>query len=80
MLLMWLAASTLLLQHMLKLQPTLCFMQNYADGADVGVQLLDPPDCALCTDRRQTAAAAAVCDRHECHQACAAAVLLWLPQ
>lgn len=59
---------------------TFCFMQNHANGVDVGVQLLDPPDRALCTDRRQAAASATVCGGYECHQAFAAAVLLWLPQ
>lgn len=57
-----------------------CSMQNHAYGVDVGVQLLDSPDRALCTDRRQAAAAAAVCGGHERHQACAAAVLLWMSQ
>ena len=76
----YLVLREMLHEHMLEVQTTLCFMQNHANGVDVGVQLLDPPDRALCTDRRQAAAATIVCGWHECHQAVAAAVLLWMPQ
>lgn len=58
----------------------LAVLQDHAHGVDAGVQLLDPPDRALCTDRRQAAAAAAVCGGHERYQALATNVLLRVPQ
>ena len=56
------------------------FVQDTAGGFDGGVQFLDSSGCALCTDRRQAASAALVCNRHDHYQTDVTAVLLWLPQ
>jgi len=55
-------------------------MQVYTAHPDARLQLLDPPDCALRTDRRAPALATPVHRGDEPHPPAATPVPVWLPQ
>ncbi len=55
-------------------------MQVYTAHFDARLQLLDPPDCALRTDRRAPALATPVHRGDEPHPPAATPVPVWLPQ